>query len=88
MEIVPEVDSGSFTLYEIWSPGGSVALKSGLAGIWRANSDFRGRASHPWAIVTARLRLYPQSMYERRSDLTGVHFIVTSINVSQSQHCI
>ncbi|XP_045135079.1 probable glutamate receptor [Portunus trituberculatus] len=86
MEIVPEVEGGAFTLYEMWSPGGSVGLKSGLAGIWTSNSDFQGRtASYPWTLATARLRLYPQALYERRSDLTGVHFIVTSINDTRAQ---
>lgn len=81
-----EGDGSFFALYEIWSPGSDVPLRSGLVGIWTADSDFRGRDVHDsWMIATTRLRLYPKPKYERRSNLTGVHFIVDSINVGRTR---
>lgn len=80
-----EGDDSFFTLYEIWSPGRDVPIRSGLVGIWTADSDFHGReVQNSWLIATTRLRLYPKPKYERRSDLTGVHFIVDSINVGHT----
>lgn len=76
-----EGDGSFVTLSEVWSPGTDLPLKSEFVGIWTGDSEFRGKDTNdPWAIATDRLRLYPKTKYERRKDLSGVHFIITSIN--------
>ncbi|XP_071544810.1 glutamate receptor ionotropic, kainate 1-like [Panulirus ornatus] len=91
-----------FVLHEVWSPGQRMKLKHALIAIWRAHAQDAGSSDeadgeavatvgNEWPekaliISTGRLTMSSRPKYERRKDLTGVHFVVTSINDTRAHN--
>lgn len=88
-----------FLMQEVWSPGEGVDLKHALIATWHPDlslgtggsrdADAEVTVDGEWPedeliIRTGRLTMSNTPKYERRQNLTGVHFVVTSINVSNA----